>query len=59
MKKSFFYKVVRLMVDPIETTVADERHFPDVVSARTYARQTPAGLRAFIFRLSADSVKVV
>lgn len=59
MKKSFFYKVVRLMVTAFETTLEDERHFPDVKSAREYARQTPAGLRAFIFRLSADSVKVV
>ena len=59
MKKNFFYKVVRLAVDPIETTVADERHFPDVKSARTFARETPAGLRAFIFRMSADSVMIV
>lgn len=56
MKKSFYYKVVRLMVTAFETTLEDERHFPDVKSAREYARQTPEGLTAFIFRMNRDSV---
>ena len=59
MKKSFYYKVIRLMVTALETTIADERHFPDVVSARAFARETPASLRAFIFRMNTDSVMVV
>lgn len=59
MKKSFYYKVVRLMVTSFETTLEDERHFPDVKSARAYARQTPDGLRAFVFRMNADSVMIV
>ena len=59
MKRSFYYIVLRLLVDPLESAIKDERHFPDVTSARTYARSTPEGLRAFIFRMSADSVMVV
>ena len=59
MRRSFYYKVVRLLVDPLESVIKDERHFPTVTEARDYARQTPDGLRAFIFRMSADSVMIV
>ena len=58
-KRSFYYIVLRLLVDPLESAIKDERHFPDVTAARAYARSTPEGLRAFIFRMSADSVMVV
>ncbi len=58
-KRSFYYIVLRLLVDPLESVIKDERHFPTVTEARTYARQTPDGLRAFVFRMNADSVMIV
>ena len=34
-----FYKVIILQVDVFETTIIDERHFPDRLAARSYANQ--------------------
>ena len=58
-KRSFYYKVIRLVVTALETTIADERHFPDVVSARAYARATPNDMKAFIFRLQRDGIILI
>ncbi len=32
-----FYKVIVLNIDIFETTIADERHFPDLQSAEAFA----------------------
>ena len=58
-KRSFYYKVIRLMVTPFETIINDERHFPDVNSARAYARSTPDNLKAVIFRLQRDGIIII
>ena len=58
-KRSFYYIVLRLLVDPLESAIKDERHFPDVTSARAYARSTPEDMKAVIFRLRRDGIMAV
>ena len=58
-KRSFYYIVLRLLVDPLESVIKDERHFPTVTEAREYARSTPNNMKAVIFRLQRDGIIII
>ena len=58
-KRSFYYIVLRLLVDPLESVIKDERHFPTVTEAREYARSKPNNMKAVIFRLQRDGIIII
>lgn len=37
MKKYAYYKVILLHIDTYETTIQDERHYPTMIEAKTFA----------------------